>query len=746
MTNTAPDTTNNRADHVEKLLDAANSASQTVAALHVGFLAFVAYLGVIVWGTSHEDLLRISPVKLPILDVELPLTAFYNFVPWMVVLLHFNLLMQLELLSCKLWNLDSCLPDNENGQQVRDRLFIFPFTHLIVGRSGVLLIRWLLSLVVGITVIALPLFMLLAAQIRFLPFHDEAITWSQRFAIWVDAAMLLALWPLTASPQDKALEWWRNAGFRLLGHWPQWFCYLCKRAWYQFSMYFRRLSAHSDQLPKQPESPVGAEPKGMIVLLVSVPLVILLSIVAVIPGSMTVQAYYNPPPENVQPMATSSDAPSYFEDWLIRKAPTSWLSVAAYVNGVVTCKTLPQAEKSDASILQVMLGPCTWFNWGLFPRNLDLKEARLVPKEVTLSQLTRAIDPNKKTRDNAFKEFDGLNLQNRDLRFANLQGAVLPKADIRHVQLQGAVLLQAKLQGAIGWDRTQLQGAILGGTQLQGAGLVVADLRNANLQGAALQGANLGWATLQSADLRGANLQGAILQKADLSAADLRGANLQGANLRTANLQGASLDYAQLQGADMVEANLQGAVLLDAALQGSDWAKSTLDGAFIGAENPLPTWDDQARKQLEASLKPILDAEKFGALQARVQNSAITPTDGPLSQVDCYSTIPKLLACDFHELEQLDNYRRQVLYPKTMALACSEEVFAIGIARRASEEIPEDKLASQTAHPHFYLANALLAALKSGLSCAALSALPEQAREKLAKTAQLHNKIGGRAE
>ena len=56
--------------HIEKLLESANSASQTVAALHVAFMAFAAYLGVIVWGTTHEDLLRISPVKLPILDVD----------------------------------------------------------------------------------------------------------------------------------------------------------------------------------------------------------------------------------------------------------------------------------------------------------------------------------------------------------------------------------------------------------------------------------------------------------------------------------------------------------------------------------------------------------------------------------------------------------------------------------------------------------------------------------------------------
>ena len=240
MSNPIDPTHTEPSPHIEKLLDAANSASQTVAALHVAFLAFVAYLGVIVWGTSHDDLLRISPVKLPILDVELPLTAFYNFVPWMVVLLHFNLLMQLELLSCKLWNLDHDLPNSRAGQQVRDRLFIFPFTHLIVGRSPVRLIRWLLSSIVGLTIIALPILMLLAAQIRFLPFHDEGITWSQRLAVWVDAIMLITLWPLIASPQDRAIHWWRNAGFLLFGFWPAWIGYICSLSWHHLTRLMQR--------------------------------------------------------------------------------------------------------------------------------------------------------------------------------------------------------------------------------------------------------------------------------------------------------------------------------------------------------------------------------------------------------------------------------------------------------------------------------------------------------------------------
>ncbi|WP_333876501.1 pentapeptide repeat-containing protein [Methylobacter sp.] len=724
MPDPVPQSNDELSSHIEKLLEAANSASQTVAALHVAFMAFVTYLGVIVWGTTHDDLLRISPVKLPILDVELPLTTFYGFVPWMVVLLHFNLLMQLELLSCKLWNLDSDLPDTPAGQQVRNRLFIFPFTHLIVGRSEVWLIRWLLSLVVGITVIALPLLMLLAAQIRFLPFHDEAITWSQRLAVWFDAAMLLTLWPLIASPQDRAREWWRNFSFQLLGYWPAWLRYLSTIGWNRLTKLIQRLwpNLSAREIAHRPMLQPGIEPKGMIFLLVSVPAIVLVSIIAVIPGSVTVQTYY------AQEKEKSEDNPRYFENWLIRRVPESWLSVAAHKYDVVSCTSLAEAEKSEASILQVMLGPCSLFNLDFFPRNLNLREARLVPKEVSLSLLTRAIDPDKQVRDAAFKEFDGLNLQNRDLRFANFFGAVLPKADLRHVQLQGAILLKAKLQGVIGWDKTQLQGAILGGTQLQGAGLIEADLQGADLRGANLQGAALGWSELQSADLRGADLQGADLNGAKLQAADLRGAKLQGANLRETNFQGANLVYAKLEGSDLALAGLQGAELRKAELLGVDWAQANLDGVFI-AESLMSDWNENQQRKLESTLKQILDSEKFSAFQTRMSLiSTKLPSGKPVSRTGCYSDNSTLLECEYNNLLHLDRYRTDVLRPKLIELACSDPAIAAGIAKRGTNK-------STSNDPDFGLAAALLKALDSPNSCVGLTALFEQTRQKLRETA-----------
>ncbi|MDP1666862.1 MAG: pentapeptide repeat-containing protein [Methylobacter sp.] len=730
MSDSVPTINDELSSHIEKLLEAANSASQTVAALHVAFMAFVTYLGVIVWGTTHDDLLRISPVKLPILDVELPLTTFYCFVPWMVVLLHFNLLMQLELLSCKLWNLDRDLPNAPTGQQVRDRLFIFPFTHLIAGRSEVWLIRWLLSLVVGITVIALPLLMLLAAQIRFLPFHDEFITWSQRFAVWIDAIMLITLWPLIASPQDRAREWWRNFGVRLLGYWPAWLRYLSTLGWNRLTRLIQRRwpNLPAREIAHQPVLRSGVEPKGMMFLLISVPVIVFISIIAVIPGSITVQTYYAPDKDKSQ-QDMPEDAPSYFEDWLIRRVPEAWLSVAVHKYDIVSCTSLAAAEKSEASILKVMLGPCSWFNLGLFPRNLSLREARLVPKGVSLSLLIRAIDPDKQVRDAAFKEFDGLNLQNRDLRFANFFGAVLPKADLRHVQLQGAILLKAKLQGVVGWDKTQLQGAILGGTQLQGAGLIEADLQGADLRGANLQGAALGWTKLQSADLRGADLQGANLNGAKLQGADLRGAKLQGANLRETNFQGANLVYAKLQGSDLTLAGLQGAELRNAELLGVNWSQANLDGIFI-AENLISDWNEQQQRKLESTLKPILDSEKFSAFQTRMSsaNTAL-PSGKPVSQTGCYSDNPTLLQCEYRNLLQLDVYRTDVLHPKLVELACSDAAIAAGIAKRGSNK-------STNNDPDFGLAAALLKALDTPNPCAGLSALFEQTRQKLRETAE----------
>ncbi|MDQ3775550.1 MAG: hypothetical protein M3461_14970 [Pseudomonadota bacterium] len=206
-------------EDAEALLDTANSASQHVAVLHVAFMALCAYVLVIVFGTTDMDLLIGKGVKLPVVDVTVPIVGFYAFVPCLVVLVHFNLLLQLQLLSRQLYNFDTAVAQEEERiGGLRDRLHIFPYTYYLVGRPGPI-VRRLLGIVVGITLLVLPLATLLVLQLRFLAYQDQAVTWAQRVTVWFDVALVIALWPVI---MDRGDSWWdylRRVASRLRRRW-----------------------------------------------------------------------------------------------------------------------------------------------------------------------------------------------------------------------------------------------------------------------------------------------------------------------------------------------------------------------------------------------------------------------------------------------------------------------------------------------------------------------------------------------
>src|SRR5262249_19018126 len=117
------------------LLAAANSAAEKVAALHVVFLAICAYILVIVFGTTDMDLLIGKGVKLPVVDVDVPIVGFYALAPYLLVLAHFNLLLSLQLLSRKLYAFDEAAQHHDSGG-LHDQLSIFPYNHYLIGRPS----------------------------------------------------------------------------------------------------------------------------------------------------------------------------------------------------------------------------------------------------------------------------------------------------------------------------------------------------------------------------------------------------------------------------------------------------------------------------------------------------------------------------------------------------------------------------------------------------------------------------------
>ena len=54
---------------------------------------------------------------------------------------------------------------------------------------------WLLRAIAWITLAIGPVLLLLMIQIQFLPFHSGFITWTQRFVLAADLALLAWLWP-----------------------------------------------------------------------------------------------------------------------------------------------------------------------------------------------------------------------------------------------------------------------------------------------------------------------------------------------------------------------------------------------------------------------------------------------------------------------------------------------------------------------------------------------------------------------
>ncbi len=183
-------------DRVEQLLQNANQASARVRNLWIAFLLFGTYLAIAVGGTTHRQMLLEAPLILPVLNTGLPLLDFYRIVPGLLLIYHFYMLVQLYLLSSKVRAFDEALvyppvtPGTEADLRLRADSFLI--TQLLVGGKQAALVRAFIWLAAWLTMVAAPLVLFLAFQIRFLPYHDVITTWMHRLFLVAD---VLLIWP-----------------------------------------------------------------------------------------------------------------------------------------------------------------------------------------------------------------------------------------------------------------------------------------------------------------------------------------------------------------------------------------------------------------------------------------------------------------------------------------------------------------------------------------------------------------------
>ncbi|MGC2223834.1 MAG: pentapeptide repeat-containing protein, partial [Methylocella sp.] len=206
-----------KADDLEEIKKSVEDAASVSSGLWLSYLFVLSYIAIAAGAVTHEDLLLERPVKLPFLNVELPLLAFFALAPFVVLIIHAYALMHFIMLGKKASRFHNELrrqfPDSETETQksgaapdgahkdIRDKLRrLLPsniFVQILAGppelRHGIFGV--MLKLIALTTLVILPILVLLLLQIQFLPFHETRITWAQRGALFFDVLVLWLLRP-----------------------------------------------------------------------------------------------------------------------------------------------------------------------------------------------------------------------------------------------------------------------------------------------------------------------------------------------------------------------------------------------------------------------------------------------------------------------------------------------------------------------------------------------------------------------
>jgi hypothetical protein len=200
-----------KAKDLGALRDAVADAASVGAGLWISYLFALFYFAIAAGAVTHRDLLLESPVKLPFLNVELPLKAFFILGPLVFLILHAYVLLHFVLLAGKIGafhlELQSQIFREDARTQLRRQLPSNIFVQSLAGprevRTGV--IGFLLRRIIEISLVAGPIALLILFQLQFLPYHKEWITSSQRIAVVVDLVLLWTLWPSIARGETAAL-------------------------------------------------------------------------------------------------------------------------------------------------------------------------------------------------------------------------------------------------------------------------------------------------------------------------------------------------------------------------------------------------------------------------------------------------------------------------------------------------------------------------------------------------------------
>lgn len=613
-------------------LAVANEASSQVSNLHIAIMAACAYLLVTTFATTPMDLLVGRGIKLPIIGVEIPVVSFYVIAPILVVLLHFNFLLQLQLLSRKLFAFDALAPRDAD---IRVRLHGFHCTQYLVGNSRPI-VRSCVGVVVVFTVLFLPLLTLIGMQIRFLAYQDDVIAWAHRICIWVDAILCGVFWPLTVARDDR----WRTFAsnrWQEIRRWPFVTLVLVALAiagalalmQLEFVLFVVCLMYCVAFLLllmvgwlSRRVFPSGVQRRWCAAVLI---LCAIGSMVSAATWFSEVLAGGFVPPEAVaglvmfavvailglssiwvwrarfgargEPVEHATRVPIYHGVaglfaalFLAIVVPASlridW--VGRDCENVIEAGCWDVPPVSGPFWLSLVASPSDWriFAPGtvVSASPVSAPTAQLLhdtlAKDEDVTRAVTAVEPIDLARRSLGRGvFDGsafprANLEGSRLDHASFVEANLIGANLSRTSLVGANFTRARLTGQLPVFHARLDGATLRKTRFSAVNLDGANLRRAIATDVIFGGASLRGASLMGGLFTAVSFEGSRMSNADLRAATFDEAQFEDADLRQSDFSGASAREANFRGAD-----IRGATFMGVDLRRSDFQSATMKGA-----------------------------------------------------------------------------------------------------------------------------------------------------------------------
>ena len=120
---------------LDRLREAANESARSFRTAYAFYLIVALYILVIVSSTHQELLFREGDVQMPIVNVGVPVVWFFTVVPWLLVLLHFNLLVQAIFLANKVSQYAAALEGRVRSRNERSEalglLYPAPLAHKV---------------------------------------------------------------------------------------------------------------------------------------------------------------------------------------------------------------------------------------------------------------------------------------------------------------------------------------------------------------------------------------------------------------------------------------------------------------------------------------------------------------------------------------------------------------------------------------------------------------------------------------